>query len=221
MHDSKCNQNIRREIAVHMGMKIRAEFHVPQDISLKYGLRSIQTIILGLAHQGFGNRRDRSLHLDPPVGVDIRHLGVCEAQNIDLLIACIDVAGNLPANHLQTLFIHRKRQTAESGEVPDQISRMVIGSLQLVIQASSLPEEADNHILLIIQKQTVPVFLHGCSLLLSSAITVTGYEQKRCSSLWPPHRSVRRTATFTLLLPLPAQSGNSALSLPFHDWHQR
>ena len=213
MHDSKCNQNIRREIAVHMGMKIRAEFHIPQNIGLEYGLRSIQAIILGLAHQGFGNRRDRGLHLDPPVGIYIRHLGVCKTQNIDFLIACIDVAGNLPANHLKTLFIHRKRQAAESGEVPDQISRMVIGRLQLVIQASSLPEEADNHVLLIVQKQTVPVFLHGCSLLLSSAIAVAGYTLPPCF--------VRRTTILTLLLPLPAQCGSSALFLPFHGWHQR
>ena len=61
VHDAQGDQQLRRQIAVHVGVQIRAEFALAADIGLDQGLLHAQAIVLGLAHQGFGDGRNRRL----------------------------------------------------------------------------------------------------------------------------------------------------------------
>ena len=48
--DPQCNEKVRTQIRVHMGMQVRVEFIIVQNVGFNNGLLKIQPVILGLAH---------------------------------------------------------------------------------------------------------------------------------------------------------------------------
>ena len=105
MHDAHGNQDVRHQVAIHMRMEIAVKLHFPADIRLEDRLSFTEPVIPGLAHQRLGNSRDRCLHLNPAIPVDICHLGIAKPEDPDFFILPIDVARHFAADHQHAFFI--------------------------------------------------------------------------------------------------------------------
>ena len=119
-------------VSVHVGLQIAPELDLPADVGLEDGLRLVVAIVLGLAHQGLGDGRDRGLPLNSAVRPDVGDLRVPEPKNVDLPVLPVDVGGHLAPDHLQSLLIHRQGKVTDGCEVPDQVPGVVIRRLQLI-----------------------------------------------------------------------------------------
>ena len=82
MPDAQCYQNIRLQIATHVCMQIRMEFAVIKNIGFHYRLEYAETVVFCLAHQGFGNSRDRRFHLYASVRKNVGNLCISHPENI-------------------------------------------------------------------------------------------------------------------------------------------
>ena len=112
MNDPQGNQHIRGQIAVHMGVKIRPEFTVAPDIGFYDGLFNPEPVVLGLAHQGFGDCRDGGFPLYGSVGINIGHFRVAESENIHHPVVSVQVRGHFSPYYQQAVFILRCPETA-------------------------------------------------------------------------------------------------------------
>ena len=151
VHHAKCNQKLGRKISVHMSMQISVKLAFASDISLDQGLFDTKAIVLGLAHQGFGDGRDGSLEFNASVGEDVRHFCPAQAQDIHPAIVSVKIARNISPDHEQTGFLLRCPAIEEFGQVPDQIPRMVVRRPHNVVHTLAFHIEVDNDILLPIQ----------------------------------------------------------------------
>ena len=151
MVDAQRDQYIRIQIGVHVSMEIRAEFVIPGDIGLDQCLPGAQAIALGLAHQRFCDGRNGGLAFDRPVRIDIGDLGIPQAQNIDGSVGVVYIAGDFPPHHFEFLFIKADRQTAEAGQVGDQIACGVVGGPQHIGERLTLHVKFYDNILFFIQ----------------------------------------------------------------------
>ena len=99
------NQQVRGQIGIHVGVQVRPELALPENVGLDDGFGDVQLIILRLAHQRLREGGDGRFHLDAPVRIDIGHLCPAEAENIDLFVVCRDVARHPSADHQQTVVV--------------------------------------------------------------------------------------------------------------------
>ena len=127
MADPQCDQNIRMQIGVHVGVQVRAEFVLTPDICLDDRPLLVQPVVLGLAHQRLGNGRDLRLHLHSSVRIDVGHLGIPQPENVDQPVVAVDIARHRSPDHQKAVLSLRERQPAERRQVPDQISGAVVG----------------------------------------------------------------------------------------------
>ena len=127
MTDPQRDQKIRVQVRVHMRVQIRSELVLASYISLHDRALLIQPVVLGLAHQSLGNRRNMRLGLDPPVRINIGDLGVPQPENIDQLVIPVYVAGHHSLYYQKSVLPFRQRQVAQCGQIADQISRAMVG----------------------------------------------------------------------------------------------
>ena len=150
-HNAQGNQRVRRQVAVHMRMQVRAELALAADIGFHDRLGHAQLVFPCLAHQGLGNGGNRSLQLHPSVREDVGDLRVSQPQDVHLPVVPVVVTGNLVPDHLQAMVILCGFQAAEPGQVGDQVAGMVVRRPDGIKQAVSLHAEVDRNILFLIQ----------------------------------------------------------------------
>ena len=126
MDDAERDQRVRRQDTVHMGVQIRSELAVRADICLDDRFLNTETVILCLAHQRFGNGRNRGFQLHPAVGIDVGDFGIAKTQDIHTAVLPVHVTGNLVADHLKSFIIQACLQFTELGKVCDQIACVVV-----------------------------------------------------------------------------------------------
>ena len=153
MHDDQRDQDIRRLIAVNMGVQVCAELGFAADVGLNNCFFDTQAVVLGLAHQGLGDGRHGGLHLDPAVREDVRHLRIAQPENVHQAVVPVVVAGNLAPDHQQSLVAGFRFQAAQPGQVPDQVAGMMVRRTDLMEQAVFLHVEVDHDVLLPVQKE--------------------------------------------------------------------
>ena len=151
MMDAQRDQQIRIQICVHMGVKIRPELAFPEDIGLHDGLPEAQPIVLRLAHERLGDGGNGGLPLDPPVRIDVRNLGVQKPEYVEHPVLAVNIAGQLPPDHLQAVRIRVQRKTAEKGQVGDQIARAVVRRAQNIADLLLFQEQLHLYVLFLIQ----------------------------------------------------------------------
>ncbi len=151
--DAQGNQRVRRQVAVHMGMQVGMEFALRADIRLDDRLLLPGAVVLGLAHQGFGDCGNGGLHLHPAVRVDVGHLGIAQAEDVHPPVFPVKVAGDLPADHQQSLLPGLCLQPAQPGQVGDQVARMVVRGADHMEQPVPLHIEVHHNILLPVQEK--------------------------------------------------------------------
>ena len=144
---SQGNQYVRRKIAVHVGMQVCPEFAVGADIGFHDRLFHAQAVILGLAHQGFGNSRNGCLELHPAIRIDVGDLCVAQAENVHPFIVPVAVAGDFVPDHRQAVFVRTGFQSAQPGQVFDQVAGPVVRGPDHIVQALSLQVQIHRHIL--------------------------------------------------------------------------
>ena len=105
MRDPQCDQNIRRQIGIHVRMQIRTEFRITPDIRLDQGPGDVQLILFRLAHQSLGYGRNAGLHFDPAIRIYIGRLGPAQSENVELSVVGIVIARDRPPDDLQPLII--------------------------------------------------------------------------------------------------------------------
>ena len=150
-HNAQGNQCVRRQVAVHVRMQVRMELAFTADIGFHNRLGYTQLVVPGLAHQGFGDGWNRSLHLHPAVRENIGNLRVPQPQDIHFPVVPVIVAGNLIPDHLQAPVVLFRLQVAQPGQVGDQVAGMVIRRPDGIKQAVSLHAEVDRNILFFIE----------------------------------------------------------------------
>ena len=160
--DPERDQDVRVEVRIHVGVQVRAELALPEDVGLHHRLLEIKPVILGLAHEGLRDRGDRGLALDRPVRVDVGDLGVPEPENENLPILRRHIAGQGPADDLHPVLIEAEREPAHLREVGDQIPGAVVGGFQHIVHGLPLHKELHDDILFLVEIQTSEVF-HGPS----------------------------------------------------------
>ena len=105
------DQDIGRKIPVHMGMQIGMELAVAADIRFDNGFLYPEAIILRLAHQRFGNGRNRSFQLNGSVRIDICNFGIAQPENIHPAVIAVIIAGDFIPDNFQTILIFRRFQS--------------------------------------------------------------------------------------------------------------
>ena len=172
--DAQGDEHVRRQDAVHVGVQVGAELAVGADVGLHDGLLQPQPVVLGLAHQGFGNGGDGGLQLHPAVGVDVGDLGAAEAQDIHLPVVAVVVTGDLPADDLQPVFVLLGVQGTEPGQVRDEVAGVVVRRADDVEKPLALHGQLHRDVLLPIQ------------IKLSECDHVVPPETEPFSSFWHP-----------------------------------
>ena len=157
MCDSEGDEDIGLEIAVHVCMKVAAEFVVAQNVGLENCLIRVPAIVLRLTHQSFGDGRNGRFALDPSVGINIRDFCIRKTEDVDLAVFCIDVAGHFAARDRHAVFIRAQRKIAEAREVADEIARVMVRGLQFIEQAVAVTVEIDDHVFFIVEKQAAKI----------------------------------------------------------------
>ncbi len=209
--NAECDQDVRGEVSVHVGVQITPELDLPADVGLEDGLRLVVAVVLGLAHQGLGDGRDRGLPLNSAVRPDVGDLRVPEPKNVDLPVLPVDVGGHLAPDHLQSLLIHRQGKVTDGCEVPDQVPGVVIRRLQLIeesvlLSPAPLQVQVQDHILFVVQKKAAKV-LHAILPAVSCHHTV-----------FPPGGSAPRLARKSHSPRIPAsQSFQVAVKFPVYQ----
>ena len=99
MLDSQRDENIGIQIGVAVGVEVGGQLHFFRHIGFDQSFPEGILVILGLAHQCFGNSGNQRIDLDLAVGVDVCQLGAVETENIHPLPIAFDVAGNFPADN--------------------------------------------------------------------------------------------------------------------------
>ena len=132
MMNAQSNQNVRIQVGVHMRMQVRAELIIPGDIGLDQGLPGTQAVFFGLAHQGLGDGRYGGLAFNGPIRINICHLGIPQPEYIDRPVTVVYIAGDLPLYDLETIFIEADFQTAQTGQVGDQVAGRVVRGAQYI-----------------------------------------------------------------------------------------
>ena len=155
VHDAQGDQQLRRQVAVHVGVQIRMEFALAADIGLDKRLLHAQTVILGLAHQGFGDGGNRRLELHIPVGENVGDLRAAQAQNVHAAVAPIIVAGYLAPDDKQAVLVRRRLKPEELREISDQVPRVVVRCAHDIPHPFPLHVEVDDNVLLPIQKKAL------------------------------------------------------------------
>ena len=151
VHHAQCNQKLGRQITVHMCMQIGMELALTADISFDQGLLNTKAIVLGLAHQCFGYGRNGCLEFNTSVREDVRNLCPAQAQDIHTTIAPVKITGDFPPDHEQTALVLSCCEVKEICQVPDQVSRVVVGRTHDVMHPLTLHIEIDNDVLLPVQ----------------------------------------------------------------------
>ena len=100
MVNSEGNQQIGVEVCVHMGVKVGSKLALAADVGFYERFFVVEAVVLCLAHQGFGNRRDIRLSLNFAVGIDVCNLGIGKAENIYLAVALVNIAGHFSPDYL-------------------------------------------------------------------------------------------------------------------------
>ena len=165
MCDAERDQDVRRQVAVHMRVQVAAEFVLTADIGLEDGFLHAVAVVFGLAHQRLGDGGNGRLALDPPIGKNIGDLCSAEAQDPHIPVVAIDVRRDLAADHLQALVVDGERQLADGCEIPDQVAGMMIRCLHLIEETVIVVAvQIDDHIFFIIQIKPAEAF-HNISIL--------------------------------------------------------
>ena len=151
--DAQGDQRVRRQVAVHVGMQVGMELALRADIRLDDCFLLPGAVVLGLAHQGLGDRGNGSLYLHPTVRVDVGHLGIAQAEDIHPPVFPVEIAGNFPADHQQPLLPGLCFQPAQPGQVGDQVAGMVVRGADHMEQAVPLHIEVHHNILLPVQEK--------------------------------------------------------------------
>ena len=149
--DAERDQHIRLEVAAHVGVQIGAELAVAENIGLDDGFRHAQAVVLGLAHQSLGDGRDAGLHFHAAVREDVGDLGVAHAEDVELPVVAVDVAGHAAADDLQSLVVKGQRQLTEPGQIGDEVAGAVIGRAQDILEFIALAVELDDDILFLVE----------------------------------------------------------------------
>ena len=132
-------------------MQVGLKLAVGADVGFHDGLFQPQAVVLGLTHQGFGDGGDGGLQLHPAVGVDVGDLGAAQAQDVHLPVVAVVVAGDLPADDLQTVFVLLGIQGTEPGQVGDEVAGVVVRCADDVEKPLALHRELHRDVLLPIQ----------------------------------------------------------------------
>ena len=149
-----------------MRVQVRAEFVLAPYIGLYDRPSDVEPVILGLAHQRLGDRRNVRLHLDSSVRIDIGHLRVPEPENIEQPVVTVNIARHCPADDQKAVFAFGEREAAERRQVPDQVPGPVIGRREeeahdsLFVCHAFLPVQIYDHIFFFIQVKALKP-LHG------------------------------------------------------------
>ena len=151
MVDAEGDEDVRIEVGVHVGVEVRPELAVTQDVGLYESLANVLPIVLGLAHQGLSDGRDVRLPLDAAVWIDVGDLRVEQAEDINHVVIAIDVAGQRAADYLEAVVVSLELQVAQGGEVGDEVARPVVGRPEYVAQLVPLAEELDDEVLLLVE----------------------------------------------------------------------
>ena len=151
MKNAERDQHIRIEIGVHMRVQIRAKLAFAADVGFDERFFGVQTVVLCLAHQGFGDGGNVRLALDRAVGIDIRHLGVRQPQHIDRAVALVDIARHLAGDDFQPVLTGAQRQSAEVRKIRDQIALGMIGRAQHIGHALLRQAQLNDDVLFLIQ----------------------------------------------------------------------
>ena len=189
MIDAERDQNVRREVAVHVRVQIGAELELARNIGLENGLCHREAVVRRLAHQRLRDGRDRGLHFHAPVRVDVRDLRVAEPENEHLLVISVDIARHLAADtkrltrrravgfvlcrgrgsrkHMVPVRVMAERETAELREVPDQIAGLVVWRDELIVEMVKVLIEIDDNILFAVEKKACEI-CHRALLLFGS-----------------------------------------------------
>ena len=146
-----------------MGVQIRAELGFAADIGFYDGTQLVQLIILGLAHQRFGNGGDGGLQLHRTVRPDVGHLGVAQPENVELAVLPVHIAGHLAANDFEPLLVLTDGERAELCQIHDQVPAVVIGRAQNIVKHLVLPEQLHHDVFFFIQIELTE-WLHRLSL---------------------------------------------------------
>ena len=186
---AQCDQDIRVQIGIHVSMKICTEFIIPGNIGLDQSLPGAKSIVLGLAHQSLGDRRNRRLPFNSSVGIYIGYLGVTQTQDIDGPIGIVDITGNLSTHHFETVSVKTDGKTAETRKVGDQIACRMVGRTQNVGQCIAFHIEVDNDVLFLIQIEMSEI-CHVLNLLKQLLLRVLAFDDYFCVCLFdhPIHR---------------------------------
>ena len=144
-------------------MEVRAEFALSADIRLDQRLADVQPVVLGLAHEGLGNGRHRGLALDGAVRIDVGHLCVPHAEDVHRPVGAVHIAGDAALDDLEALNIPGDGQSADAGQIRDEVPRPVVRRPQDVAKLLPLPKELHYDVLLIVESK-LPEFLHFFSL---------------------------------------------------------
>ena len=149
--DAQRDQDVRIQVGVHVRVQVGPEFIFPGDIGLDQRLPGAQPVLPGLAHQRLGDGGNGGLALARPVRIDVGDLGVAKPQGIDGPVGSVDIAGHLSPDDLEPVFVEAQGQTAQTGQIGDQVAGLVVGRPQHIGQRLPLHMQIYDDILFFIQ----------------------------------------------------------------------
>ena len=106
MPDCKGNQYICIQIGVAVGMQVCGQFYFLWHIGFYQCFPEGIFVVLCLAHQCFGNGRDKAVHLNCAVRIYVGQLCAALTQYVHTLAVPFDIAGNIPFNNGFSVFHH-------------------------------------------------------------------------------------------------------------------
>ena len=155
MNNTQSNQNIGREIPVHVCMQIGVELAVAADIGFDNGFLNPEAIVLRLAHQRLGDGRNGGFQLNGSVRVDICNFRVAQPENIHPAVITVIIAGDLIPDDFEPVFIFRCFQGAQFCQIGDQIARMMVRRADYMEKTVPFHVEIYHDVLFAVQKKTL------------------------------------------------------------------
>ena len=164
MVDAQCDEQVRRQIGIHVGVQIGFKLALLENVGFHYRAPEIQRVIFRLAHQCLGNGGDKGLALNPAVGVDVGHLGIEQAEDIELTVLAGDIAGKRAADDAQSALVLGQRKAAQPSQIGDKVAGRVIGRAQHVRHDIGIlvQVELNDHVLFLVDEKLTEI-CHGCT----------------------------------------------------------